>query len=38
MSTPLTSLQLIDVAKVFDEIEVIRGVNLEVLGPASATR
>jgi branched-chain amino acid transport system ATP-binding protein len=31
MSTPLTSLQLIDVAKAFDEIEVIRGVNLEVL-------
>jgi branched-chain amino acid transport system ATP-binding protein len=31
MSTPLTSLQLIDVAKSFAEIEVIRGVNLEVL-------
>jgi branched-chain amino acid transport system ATP-binding protein len=31
MSTPLTSLQLIDVAKSFDEIDVIRGVNLEVL-------
>ncbi|MGE5159817.1 MAG: ABC transporter ATP-binding protein [Gemmatimonas sp.] len=31
MSTPQTSLQLIDVAKSFDAIEVIRGVNLEVL-------